>query len=210
MIGVAVGPIPLVGLILILFSGHAVRNSLAYLGGFVVGLFAIGALVLAVGFEASGGGEADSGGLGKVVVGVMLLGLAVKKWRSRPAPGAETELPGWMSSIGEASTGRALGLGLLMALANPKNLGLMFAAASSVSGAGLSRSDEIGALAVLVLIGSSTMVALVLANLVAGERAVPALESARDWLTANNSTVMTVLFVVLGAKVLGDGLSVLL
>jgi hypothetical protein len=30
----------------------------------------------------------------------------------------------------------------------------------------------------------------------------------KDWLIANNATVMTVLFAVLGAKVLGDGIAV--
>jgi hypothetical protein len=30
----------------------------------------------------------------------------------------------------------------------------------------------------------------------------------KDWLSENNNTVMTVLFVVLGAKLLGDGIAV--
>lgn len=32
----------------------------------------------------------------------------------------------------------------------------------------------------------------------------------KDWLVADNNTVMTVLFVVLGAKLLGDGIVTLL
>jgi hypothetical protein len=37
----------------------------------------------------------------------------------------------------------------------------------------------------------------------------PVLESMKAWLLVNNATVMAVLFVVLGAKVLGDGISIL-
>jgi hypothetical protein len=62
--------------------------------------------------------------------------------------------------------------------------------------------------AVFVLIASCTIIGPVLAYLVAAERAAPALTATKQWLTENNATVMTVLFAVLGAKVLGDGIAV--
>jgi len=37
----------------------------------------------------------------------------------------------------------------------------------------------------------------------------PVLDSMKEWLTTNSATVMTVLFLVLGAKLLGDGLVLL-
>jgi hypothetical protein len=48
----------------------------------------------------------------------------------------------------------------------------------------------------------------VLLNLVLGPKAEGTLTVMKDWLVANNNTVMMVLFVVLGAKVLGDGIAV--
>ena len=42
---------------------------------------------------------------------------------------------------------------------------------------------------------------------VARERMTPALNTMKSWLQANNATVMAVLFLVLGAKVLGDGIA---
>jgi hypothetical protein len=42
-----------------------------------------------------------------------------------------------------------------------------------------------------------------------GERAQDGLNSLKEWLIANNNTVMAVLFVVFGAKLLGDGISIL-
>ena len=35
------------------------------------------------------------------------------------------------------------------------------------------------------------------------------LESLKAWLAANNATIMTVLLLVIGAKLIGDGISVL-
>ena len=47
-----------------------------------------------------------------------------------------------------------------------------------------------------------------IANLILGDRAEGGLETMKEWLVANNNVVMTVLFVVLGAKVLGAGIAV--
>lgn len=207
--GVAISPVPVIALILMLFSRAAARNSLAFLLGWLVGLSAAVLVVLAIGVDSPSGGESGAGGVLQVVVGVLFLGLALRQWRSRPAPGEEAEVPAWMAAVDEFTAVKSLGTGLLLTLANPKNLGLAVAAAASISGAGLGAGSELVAAAVYVLVSSVTVVLPVLAYLVAGDRATPALTSTKEWLTANNATVMTVLFAVLGAKVLGDGLGVL-
>ena len=58
------------------------------------------------------------------------------------------------------------------------------------------------------MLASLTVAVPVIANLIAGEKAAPTLNSMKTWLIANNATVMAVLFVVLGAKVLGDGIAI--
>lgn len=59
------------------------------------------------------------------------------------------------------------------------------------------------------MIASASIAAPVLYFLVRGEHAQATLDSAKAWLQANNATVMAVLFLVFGAKVLGNGLSTL-
>jgi hypothetical protein len=44
-------------------------------------------------------------------------------------------------------------------------------------------------------------------RLVAGDRAATKLEQMRTWLVANNATVMSVLFLVLGGKLVGDAIT---
>ncbi len=207
-VGVAISPVPIIALILMLFSQAAGRNSVSFLVGWLLGLTGVAVVVLASGLETSGGGESDTGGVVKILIGVLFLALAVRQWRTRPRDGAEPVMPSWMAAVDDLTAAKAFGLGLLLTVPNPKNLGLTIAAAVSIGGAGLDTGEEIVVVAVFVLIASSTIIGPVLAYLVAGERAAPALTATKQWLMANNATVMTVLFAVLGAKVLGDGIAV--
>ncbi len=209
-VGVAISPVPIIALILMLFSASAARNSLAFLLGWVLGLTGLSLVVLAIGVESSDGEGSTVGGLLKLLIGLLFLFLAWKQWSGRPQPGAEPETPGWMASIDTLTPVKAVGLGLLLTVPNPKNLGLTIAAAATISGAGLGAGSQVVVALVFVLVASVTIIVPTLAYLTAKEKAEPVLNSMKDWLTANTATVMTVLFLVLGAKVLGDGLSILL
>ena len=48
-VGVAISPVPIIALILMLFSAAAGRNSLAFLAGWLIGLSAVGIVALALG-----------------------------------------------------------------------------------------------------------------------------------------------------------------
>ncbi len=207
-VGVAISPVPIISLILMLFSRAAGRNSVAFLCGWLLGLTGVAVAVLASGVEGSSDGGSDTGGYVKILIGVLFLALALRQWRGRPRDGAEPEMPSWMAAVDDLSAVKAFGLGLALTVPNPKNVGLTIAAAVSIGGAGLDTGEEIVVVAVFVLIASSTVIGPVLAYLVAGERAAPVLTATKQWLMANNATVMTVLFAVLGAKVLGDGIAV--
>ena len=59
---------------------------------------------------------------------------------------------------------------------------------------------------VFMVIASLSIAVPVVYMLVGGEGAKKTLEGWRTWLTANNAAVMTVLFIVIGAKLVGSGL----
>jgi archaellin len=82
------------------------------------------------------------------------------------------------------------------------------AAAASISAAGLSGGDEVIVLILFVLIASVGVAVPVVLNLALGSKAEHTLTEMKDWLIDNNATVMSVLFVVIGAKLLGDGISI--
>jgi len=207
-VGVAISPVPIIAVILMLFSKSATVNSLSFLVGWIVGLLGAGLIVLALGISSSDGAPSTASGWIKIVIGALFLLLGVRQWHSRPKPGEQATTPGWMSAIDDFTAAKACGVGLVLSAVNPKNLGLTVAAAASIGSAGLSSGDEIIVMVVFVLIGSVTVAAPVILNMTLGSKAEHTLTEMKEWLIANNATVMSVLFVVLGAKVLGGGISI--
>lgn len=206
--GVAISPIPVIALILMLFSQRARSNSLAFLVGWLCGLTGAAALVLIIGVDDSGS-PSDASGWIKVVIGTVFLVLAAKQWRGRPRGDEEPQMPTWMASVDQFSAAKAFGLAVVLSAVNPKNLGLTVAAAAAIGGAGLDTGEEAVVVAVYVLLASVTLIVPVVGYFVARQQMTPVLDEMKQWLQTNNATVMTVLFAVLGAKVLGDGIAIL-
>jgi hypothetical protein len=115
-------------------------------------------------------------------------------------------MPPWMARIDSFTSGKSFGLAALLAGVNPKNLGLTLSAALTISQGGLTGAQPWIALTVFVLLASITVAAPVLYYLAAGASAAKTLTGWKAWLTSNNATVMMILFLVLGVKLVGDGL----
>jgi len=116
-------------------------------------------------------------------------------------------MPKWLNFIDSFTPLRALGLALLLSAANPKNLLLTLAAALDIAQSTLGSIQSVMALAVFIVIASTSVAAPVILFLVSGEKAASTLEGWRAWLTANNTTVMTVLLLVLGVVLIGEGIN---
>ena len=115
--------------------------------------------------------------------------------------------PSWMATLGSVSPARAVALGAALSGLNPKNLALAATAAASIAEAGLDASGEATATGVFVVIGSSTVVAAVLARLIGGDVAAGPLASTKEFMFRHATAVVVVILVVLGAKLLGDGIT---
>ena len=207
-VGVAISPVPIIAVILMLFSKKATVNSLSFLVGWVFGLLGVGLIVLALGLETSSGAPSTTSGWIKIVIGALFLLLAVRQWQSRPKKGEKATTPSWMSAIDSFTAAKSFGIAVVLSAVNPKNLGLTIAAGASIGAAGLSNVDEIVVVVVFVLIASVSVALPVVLNVILGSKAQHTLTEMKDWLIDNNNTVMAVLFLVLGAKLLGDGISI--
>ena len=209
-VAVAVSPVPVIAVILMLFTPKARTNSVAFLLGWLLGLIVVGSIVLIAGDVASDdSGESTVSGVVKLVFGLLFLLLAVRSWRSRPKAGEDPEMPGWMAAIDGFGAVKSAGIAALLSGLNPKNLAPTAAGAATIAAAGLTTGEEIGAFAVFVTIASITVAAPVLVYLIMGDRVQGGLNTLKEWLVANNNTVMAVVLVVLGAKLLGDAISIL-
>ena len=209
-IGVAISPLPIIAVIVMLFSRRAKANGPAFLVGWVLALAVVSTVVYVLSHDgnvATNSTASDSVSWGKIVLGVVLLGAARRNWRKRPAAGAEPEEPKWLATVDTLSPAKAFGLGVLLAGVNPKNLILTAGAAAGLAQVpGLTTTDAIVAIAVFVAVASITILVPVLYTLVGGERARTTLESAKAWLSVHNAAVMGVLFLVFGVDLIAKGL----
>jgi zinc transporter ZupT len=117
-VGVAISPVPIIAVILMLFSPGARVNGPAFLTGWVVALGVVGAAAYALsdaGDASTSSTASDAISWGKLLLGVLLLLLAARTWRQRPGPGEQAPMPKWMRGIDAMTAAKALGLGLLLA-----------------------------------------------------------------------------------------------
>jgi len=207
-IGVAISPVPIIAIVLMLGTPRARLNGPAFAIGWVAGLAVVGAITLAL---ASGNAADDSGSPAtwssalKLVFGLAFLAMAARSWHSRPEPGEEAAMPKWMQAIDGFGAGKAGGVGFLLSAVNPKNLALTVAAATAIAQAEVSGGEEAVALVVFVVLGSLTILAPVAIYFLMGARAKEILDGLKVFMTAHNAAIMTVLLLVLGAKLIGDG-----
>ena len=207
-IGVAISPVPIIAVILMLFSARARVNGPVFLAGWVL-LAVVSTVVYVLADEGdvdTSSGASDTVSWGKIVFGVLFLLLAARQWRSRPAPGVEPPMPKWMAGVDTFTPGKAFGLGVLLAGVNPKNLLLSVAAATGLAQLGLSNGDAVGSIVVFVIVGSLTIALPVVYYLLGGEHAKTELDGMKRWLTVHNGAVMAVLFLVFGVDLIAKGL----
>ena len=143
----------------------------------------------------------------KIILGTTLLVLAVMEWRKRPRPGTPAELPRWLGAVQEMKTPAASGMGLVIYLANPKNLALGISSGVVLGNAALSVSRAAVAGVVYVLIASGSVFIPIVAYAFNKERMRPWLNELRVWLTEHNAAVMAVVLGLMGSVMLGKALA---
>jgi threonine/homoserine/homoserine lactone efflux protein len=206
-LAVALSPIPIVAVVVVLGAPRARTAGPAFALGWIAGLLCVSVIVvLLVGTGADSDGDDPGLDWFKIAIGILFLLMAAKQWTKRPKPGREPETPSWMATIDSATPARAAVLGAALSGANPKNLALTLTAAASIAEAGLDSSDTAIAIAVFVALGSITVAGSVLFHLVAADRAARPLGAVKRFMSDNNAVVMMVVLLLLGAKLLGDGL----
>jgi hypothetical protein len=212
-IAVAISPLPIIVVILMLLGKRARSNGPAFVFGWILGLAVLGILV----FWLAGAGKVSTGGTPsilaygiKLLLGLLFLFLAYYYWHKRPQQGKELQLPPWMATLDAFTAGKSFGFAAIWGSVNPKNLGLTLAAVLTIAQAGLIGAQSWIALAMFVVLASITLAAPVVYYLAVGASAEITLTSWKNWLIANNSTVMIVLFLVLGVMLIGNGLGGLL
>jgi threonine/homoserine/homoserine lactone efflux protein len=209
-VGVALSPVPIIAVVLMLATPRGRVNGPAFIAGWIVGLAVAGVVVLLISAGAGASAPDDTPAtwvsVVKIVLGVGLLGLALVQWRGRPRGDDTPALPAWMNAIDSVGPGQALGLGVLLSAVNPKNLLLVVAAAAGIAQTGVDVGGQAIALAVFVVIATLGPGLPLGIYYALGTRSAHLLEGLRQWMAAHNAAIMTVLLLVIGLKLIGDGL----
>jgi threonine/homoserine/homoserine lactone efflux protein len=209
-VGVALSPIPIIGVVLMLGTSRARSNGPCFILGWIAGLVTVGTIVLLASSGADAreqGGPADWVNVLELVLGALVLLVALRQWRGRPGAGEPAEMPKWMQRIDAFTPARATAFGALLSAVNPKNLLLGVGAAAAIAQTGASSNSQALALAVFVVVGTLGVGAPVVIYFALGERSKHILDELKTWMSANNAAIMAVLCLVIGAKLIGDAIS---
>jgi len=211
MVVIALSILPLVGLLVFLASEGGKGKGLAYMIGVVVGIGVLTGAMVAIGTAV--GASDDTGepslwsAILRIVLGVALILYSVRLFRRRPRSDEEFTEPKWMSKVDSMNAVVVLGLGALLMALNPKNIAVAVAAGTQIAQAGLSTGYMVLTVVVFTVLATSTFIVPTLLYLTMPGRFGPKMSGMRLWLQRNNSVIMFVLLLIIGAKILGQGLA---
>jgi threonine/homoserine/homoserine lactone efflux protein len=209
-VGIALSPIPVIAVVLMLTSRKAKVNGPVFVLGWLIGLGIVGAIVLSL---AGAGGASKSGSPAtwvswvKIALGVLLLLVALRQFRGRPHGDEQPQMPKWMATIDKTTPPAAFGLAAVLSGANPKNLLLAVAGGAAIAQTGIPGSQQAIAYLIFALIGTLGVGLPVVIYFVMGARSEKLLAGLKDWMTQHNAVIMSVLCLVIAAKLVGDGIS---
>ena len=207
-VGVAISPLPIIAVILMLVARQARVTGPAFVIGWLVGLALIGVIVIGV----LGGVGGRSGAPAfwvfwlELVLGLLLLLVAIRQFRSRTQDGETHPTPKWMAAIDGLTPPRALGAGALLSALNPKNLLLAVGGAATIAAMPIPTNDQAIAYIVFALFATIGVASPVVIYFALGDRAQAILDRMKGWMGQNNAVIMTILCLIIGVKLIGQAL----
>jgi len=204
-IGIAASPFAIIPAVMLLFTERPRAASLAFLGSWFVSIGVVAAVfALLSGAIATGNEPPTWISWVRIVAGIALVVIAVNKWVTRSSA---RKTPGWMQTLQDATPRSAIALATMLSIANPKVLLLAAAAGIDIGGAEWMIQQQVIAIGVFAAIASISVAAPVVAYMFVGQRVLGPLARVKDWLLRNNAAVLVVVFLVLGALLVTNGIA---
>lgn len=205
---IALSPITVIPAVLVLHAPRPRPASLAFLGGWLLGLVAFTAAFVS-GSELLSGFHATPPKWAswlRLVLGLALIALAGFHWFTRHR---NRGMPRWMRSFSTLSPVRAGVVGAVLVPLRPEVLILCAAAGLAVGNSSLSTGAQLVASALFVFLAASTVAVPILAYAGAGDRFDETLERLKAWMEANHDAMLAVILFLIGLVVLYNGIRAL-
>jgi hypothetical protein len=208
-VALAAGPLPVIAIMLILVSEDAKAKGVGFVFGRLTGL----ALIVAAGLViftliddpalAHRDHPRPGMSVARIVIGVLLIGLAYRMWRRRNEPARPSALTRRVDGLTAKSS---VGLGLLVSVVDPASISLGFLSGVDIAAARLPVPAAVLVAAAFVAVSTVTITVPLAAYLAGGQAVRDRLVGVKAWLQSNEKAVMMVLFLLIGAMLIGRGI----
>lgn len=200
IVGAAVVPLYPIVVLLLLQSQSGLHKAVAFVSGVVAVRLVQGVLFGLL----LGAAMADSSEEGQrliastllLVVGILLLVAAFKKWRKEVDP--DEPPPKWMTGISSLSAPRAVGMGALYVIIAVKQWVFTLSAIGIIAEAELGQAAGTALYLLFVLATQVLVLPPILAYAVAPARAAAPLQAAQAWLERHNRVIVVTVSLVFG------------
>jgi hypothetical protein len=209
VVGAALLPAWIILALFLLRGEGGVRKALAFAAGAMAVRVVQGVLfgfVFSEASEASGEGGSDliTSTL-LLVLGILMLISAVKKWRKEEDPDAPP--PKWMETLSGLSAIQAYGMGTVLMVLSIKQWVFTLSAIAVIEQGELSRAGSALTYLFFVLAAQSLVLAPILASAVAPTQAAKLLDAIQGWLERNNRAIVIAASSIFGVWFLWKGIA---
>ena len=204
---VALSPVSVIpAVVLVLHTDHPRPTGLAFMVGWLLGLAASTAVFVQLPHLIDSLGESPPWMPWlRIGIGVLLIAFALGVWMTRKRT---TRPPALLNGLSRITPAGALLIGFGLVVANPKVL-VIDAAAGLIIGTSAAGLAVWIAVAFYTALAGSTVIAPVLAYVIAGERVDDQLERLRDWMQREHAAVTAVILLIVGVLLSYTGIRAL-
>jgi len=206
-LAITLEPIPLTAFILILASKNGTRKGAGFIFGWLLSL----AIVVAVTLLATGNNPPQSSTAPslaalavKIALGVVLVVIAVRRWRKIGEPKPPKKTPKWQMGIDNMSFWYAMGLAPLT-----QPWGLVAAGVATITAAKLSSWEDYVAIIGFCLVATGAYIVMELYVTFRPEKGAALLASLRVWMDTHTDQVIVIVSLVIGFWLVGDSVYLL-
>lgn len=199
-LGIVLATLPLMAVPLTLLSRGAIGVFGWFLAGYGGGFVVLaGAVILSADLFAFAAGDISRGMLGlRLLLGIVLLALAWRKWQGRPAPGEAADPPGWVKLLDTLASPGAAGLGFVLVVLNPKNAVLVASGGLAIAAATPVLAAQALGLIVFTVVSGLGIAAPLWLWLLFGDRVRAPLNRMRALLVRYDAHILTAVLAALG------------
>ena len=200
---VALSPLSIIPAVLVLRSPQPRPAGLAYLAGWLLGLFALASVFLLLsGLVGSFDKPPGWAAWVRIVVGVVLICFGIFRWVKR----GQAHTPKWMTSLTGLRPARAFVTALILVAVNPKVFFICAAAGVAIGTSGLGVAGAWSAAVYFVLVAGSTALIPIVAYAIYTDRLDALLHRIGDWMERQHAVLVAGILVVIGLLVLYKGI----